>query len=72
MHFEDLMRRFESGAGVEIAEIDHETTVDEVIATMDGRTPLLVTGAVWMPRFLEEHANLAVGETLFFVDGPED
>ena len=72
LHFEDLMRRFESGAGVEIAEIDHETTVDEVIATMDGRTPLLVTGADGMPRFLEEHANLAVGETLFFVDGPED
>lgn len=71
LRFEDLMARFEAGATVEVAEIDHDTTVDEVIDAMEGEIPLLATGPDGMPRFLEEQAKLTVGETLFFVDAPE-
>jgi len=68
LSFEQLEKLLDESATVEVANIDHETTVAEVMGAFEGAFPLLVTDSDGFPRFLDEDAALAVGETLFYVD----
>ncbi|NRA95893.1 MAG: sodium:proton antiporter [Planctomycetes bacterium] len=64
--YEDLITLVDAGATVEVAAIDHETTVTDVMRDLHGSEPLLATGSDGLPRFLDEDDALTMGETLFF------
>lgn len=69
--YESLTALVDAGATVEVATMDHEATVSEVMRELHGAVPLLATGSDGLPRFLAEDDALQIGETLFFLDAHE-